>query len=85
MVDNGLLYVIQKDNLQFSHVFKVQVHIPAQKRCMSHYVRKINHELAIFLQLRNSIRQFSQFSIWDSIICFTITNSASDLKHLLEL
>lgn len=64
--------------------YQVQMSIPVEKCCMSDYVRKINHELAIFPQLRNLLRQFTNFSIK---YLFKIMNSASDLiiLHLVEL
>ena len=52
--------------------YQVQMSIPVKKCCMSDYVRKINHELAIFPQLRNLLRQFTNFSIWESSICLRL-------------
>ena len=46
---------------KFHLYFQVQMSIPVGKCCMSDYVRKINHELAIFPQLRNLLRQFTNF------------------------
>ena len=64
-------YIIRQFQI-FISILKFKWVFPAQKCCMSDYVRKINRELAIFSQLRNFIRQFTNFSIWGSIICLRL-------------
>ena len=64
-------YIIRQLKI-FISILKFKWVFPAQKCCMSDYVRKINRELAIFSQLRNFIRQFTNFSIWGSIICLRL-------------